>query len=111
MLMMALRYEASNPLNAVFVKYFSRLSAQQLDDYHALTTLYLSVFRPEDLCEVDVLLEKYEGSEDEMFHKLVSFQVLTQSFDSIMLLLCCSILTHFFLSAHAEYTGIEFSCY
>ncbi len=72
MLMLALRYDTSNPLNAVFVKYFSRLSVQHLDDYHALTTLYLSVFRPEDLCEVDVLLDKYEGNEDEMFHKLAS---------------------------------------
>jgi hypothetical protein len=89
-----LRYDTSNPLNAVFVKYFSRLSVQHLNDYHALTTLYLSVFRPEDLCEVDVLLEKYEGNEDEMFHKMVSYIHL----NALLLLRCCCLVLDSLLS-------------
>lgn len=107
MLRLALRYEASNPLNAVFVKYFSRLSVEHLVDYHALTTLYLSVFRPEDLSEVDVLLEKYEGKEDEMFHKLVSYIHLNAAAPTALLL--WPLLTSF--SLPTPNTGIEFSCY
>ena len=72
MLMLAMKYDTSNPLNAVYVKYHSRLSQEQLDDYAALTSLYLSIFRPSDLAEVDTLLEKYKGKEDELFSKLAS---------------------------------------
>ena len=73
MLMLAKRYDTSNPLNAVYVKYHtSRLSEEQLDDFAALATVYLSVFRPSDLAEVDNLLEKYKGKEDELFSKLAT---------------------------------------
>eukprot|EP00986_Skeletonema_menzelii_P007239 scaffold2837_cov210-Skeletonema_menzelii.AAC.3 len=72
MLMLAKRYDTSNPLNAVYVKYHARLSTEQLEDFTALATLYLSVFRPSDLSEVDNLLEKYKGKEDELFSKLAS---------------------------------------
>lgn len=72
MLMLAKRYDTSNPLNAVYVSYHARLSAEDLGDYATLATLYLSVFRPSDLAEVDNLLEKYKGKEDELFSKLAS---------------------------------------
>jgi len=72
MLMLAIKHDSSNPLNAVYLKYHGRLSNEQLEDYTVLTTLYLSVFRPSDVAEVDTLLEKYKGKEEELFSKLVS---------------------------------------
>ena len=72
MLMLAKRYDASNPLNAVYVKYHARLSTDRLGDFTELATLYLSIFRPCDLAEVDTLLDKYKGKEDELFSKLAS---------------------------------------
>ncbi len=71
-LMLAKRYDTSNPLNAVYVSYHARLSAAELDDFATLATLYLSIFRPSDLAEVDNLLEQYKGTEDELFSKLAS---------------------------------------
>jgi len=71
MLMLAKRYDTSNPLNAIYVSYHSRLSAEELG-FATLATLYLSVFRPSDLAEVDNLLEKYRGKEEELFSKLAS---------------------------------------
>lgn len=72
MLMLAKRYDTSNPLNAVYVSYHARLSSAELDDFTTLATLYLSIFRPSDLAEVDTLLDKYKGKEDELFSKLAS---------------------------------------
>lgn len=71
-LMLAKKHDTSNPLNAVYVTYHARLSAAELDDFATLATLYLSIFRPSDLAEVDTLLEKYKGKEDELFSKLAS---------------------------------------
>jgi len=70
MLMLAKRYDTSNPLNAVYVKYHARLSEEP--SFAVLVTVYLSVFFPSDLAEVDNLLEKYKGKEDELFSKLAT---------------------------------------
>jgi len=72
MLMLAKRYDTSNPLNAIYVSYHARLSTEEQGDCATLVTLYLSVFRPSDLAEVDNLLEKYRGKEEELFSKLAS---------------------------------------
>lgn len=72
MLMLAIKYDTTNPLTSIYLKYHSRLSNEQLDDYAVLATLFLSVFRPSDLDEADTLLEKNKGKEDELFSKLVS---------------------------------------
>ncbi len=85
MLMLAKRYDTSNPLNAIYVSYHARLSAElgaisrsadsnerSHGDFATLATLYLSVFRPSDLAEVDNLLDKYKGKEEELFSKLAS---------------------------------------
>lgn len=74
MLMLAKKHDCSNPLNRIFV---DRAPAGLGDgggdrdrDYLALTTLYLSVFYPQDVDQAAALCKAYEGEEEEMFAKL-----------------------------------------
>jgi hypothetical protein len=66
-LILARKYDASNPLNRVFV---SRITEEHFDDYVKLTTLYLSIFYPQDVDEAATLCTKHVGNEGELFKKL-----------------------------------------
>jgi hypothetical protein len=68
-LILARKYDASNPLNRVFV---SRVTEEHFDDYVKLTTLYLSIFYPQDVDEAAMLCSKHVGNEGELFKKLSS---------------------------------------
>ena len=68
-LRLAKKYDALNPLNRVFV---SRVVDEDYNDYEKLTTLYLSIFYPQDVDEAKALCVKYVGKEDELFKKLSS---------------------------------------
>lgn len=66
-LMLARKYDTSNPLNRVFV---SRVTEEHFDDFVELTTLYLSIFYPQDVNEAATLCSKHAGNEGELFKKL-----------------------------------------
>ncbi len=68
-LILARKYDASNPLNRVFV---SRVTEEHFDDYVKLTTLYLSIFYPQDVDEAATLCSNHAGNEGELFKKLSS---------------------------------------
>lgn len=68
-LRLAKKYDTLNPLNRVFV---SRVVNEDYNDYEKLTTLYLSIFYPQDVDEAKALCVKYVGKEDELFKKLSS---------------------------------------
>jgi hypothetical protein len=68
-LRLAKKYDALNPLNRVFV---SRVVDEDYNDYEKLTTLYLSIFYPQDVDEARALCTKYVGNENELFKKLSS---------------------------------------
>ena len=68
-LILARKYDASNPLNRVFV---SRVTEEHFDDYVKLTTFYLSIFYPQDVDEAATLCSKNAGNEVELFKKLSS---------------------------------------
>lgn len=68
-LRLAKKYDALNPLNRVFV---SRVVDEDFNDYEKLTTLYLSIFYPQDVDEAKALCTKYVGNENELFKKLSS---------------------------------------
>lgn len=65
-LMLAKKYDCSNPLNAVFVKLVTDMVKDE--DYLALTTLYLSVFYPQDVGEASKLCQRYK--KEELFKRL-----------------------------------------
>lgn len=65
-LMLAKKYDCSNPLNAAFMKQVS----DEHDDYVSLTTLYLSIFFPQDVGEAEKLCGKHK--KEDLFKKLAS---------------------------------------
>ena len=68
-LMLAKRYDCSNALNAVFVKLVTNEHHED-DNYLALTTLFLSVFFPQDTSEAAKLCQRYK--KEELFKRLSS---------------------------------------
>ena len=68
-LMLAKKYDCSNPLNAVFVKLVTDDHYED-DNYLALTTLFLSVFFPQDKSEATKLCQRYK--KEELFKRLSS---------------------------------------
>lgn len=68
-LRLAKKFDASNPLNRVFV---SLVTDEHFTDYLKLTTLYLSIFYPQDVEEAAALCMNYVGKESELFRKLSS---------------------------------------
>ena len=68
-LRLAKQHNKPNALNSIFV---SRLSTIDPTNYQALTKLYLSVFFPSDLNEVDNLMKRFKGKENELILKLQS---------------------------------------
>lgn len=68
-LILAKKYDAPNPLNRVFV---SSVTEEHFDDFIRLTTLYLSIFYPQDVDEAVTLCAKFVGNEGELFKKLSS---------------------------------------
>ena len=67
--MLAKRYDCSNALNTVFVKLVMDEHHED-DNYLALTTLYLSVFFPQDVNEATKLCKRYK--KEELFKRLSS---------------------------------------
>ena len=65
--MLAKKYDCSNPLNAAFMKL---VSDEHFDDYVSLTTLYLSIFFPQDVGEAEKLCGKHK--KEDLFKKLAS---------------------------------------
>ena len=68
-LLLAKKYDCSNALNGVFVR---QVTDEHLNDdnYLALTTLYLSVFFPQDVKEAEKLVAKHK--KEDLFKKLAS---------------------------------------
>jgi len=68
-LVLAKRYDCSNALNALFVKLVTDDHYED-NNYLALTTLYLSVFFPQDVNEAAKLCQRYK--KEELFKRLSS---------------------------------------
>jgi hypothetical protein len=68
-LILAKKYQTANPLNRVFA---SQVTEEHYDDFVKLTTLFLSVFYPQDVNEAETLCSKHVGNEGELFGKLSS---------------------------------------
>ena len=66
-LLLAKKYDCSNALNGVFVR---QVTDEHLNDvnYLALTTLYLSVFFPQDVNEAEKLVAKHK--KEDLYKKL-----------------------------------------
>ncbi|KAL7550605.1 hypothetical protein ACHAWF_013827 [Thalassiosira exigua] len=73
-LILAKKYEKSNPLNAVFTRLVGSESTgtDGRRDYLALTKLYLSVFFPQDVGQAEALCGTYAGKEKKLFKKLAA---------------------------------------
>ena len=69
MLILAKKYDTSNPLNRVFL---SCVTDEHLKDYVALTTLFLSIYYPQNLQEAAKLCDRNKGNEEKLFKKLSS---------------------------------------
>mmetsp|Transcript_19512 Transcript_19512/g.40863 ORF Transcript_19512/g.40863 Transcript_19512/m.40863 type:complete len:164 (+) Transcript_19512:259-750(+) len=74
MLLLAKKYDCSNPLNRVFIDSVCEANCDASNDeyYLALTTLYLSIFYPQDANQAEALCATYKGKEEEMYKKLSS---------------------------------------
>ena len=69
MLILAKKYDTSNPLNRVFL---SCVTDEHLKDYVALTTLFLAIYYPQNLQEAAKLCDRNKGNEEKLFKKLSS---------------------------------------
>ena len=67
LLLLAKKYDCSNPLNVVFIKL---VTDEHHEDYLALTTLFLAVFYPQDVGEAAKLCQRYK--KEELFKRLSS---------------------------------------
>jgi len=66
-LLLAKKYDCSNPLNAVFVKL---VTDEHHENYLSLTSLFLAVFFPQDTSEATKLCQRYK--KEELFKRLSS---------------------------------------
>lgn len=69
MLVLAKKYDTSNPLNRIFLSY---VTEEHLKDYVALATLFLSIYYPQHTQEATKLCLRNKGNEEKLFKKLSS---------------------------------------
>lgn len=67
LLRLAKQYDKPNPLNGVFRAKVQNINSE---DYRKVTELYLSIFYPSELGELDTLMLRYKGDEKSLISKL-----------------------------------------